>query len=130
MLPHTWLDLTEVGGATALGMVNPNSRTNALQSFREVIGRVPQGRSLLFMLGEVDCGFLIWHRAARLGSSSQQFEESLHNYFGFLNSLLSEGRRSLVVSIVPPPTILDGQTWGEVANARSAVAASLADRAA
>jgi hypothetical protein len=129
-LRRTWLHVLPVRGATALGLANPNSKTNSLQLFREVIDTLPPDRPLLFMLGEVDCGFLIWYRAQHKGLSVDgEFDTSFRNYVGFLEALLQEGRMRLVIATVPPPTIRDGQQ-GAVANARREVSASLHDRTA
>jgi hypothetical protein len=129
-LRRTWLDFLMIRGATAFGMANPNSRTNAFAEFRTVIQRLPRSRPLLFMLGEVDCGFLIWHRAQSTGVPvEEQMEASLRNYVQFLDGLLAEGR-TVMVAAVPLPTITDGRVFGEVANARKDVTASLAERTA
>jgi hypothetical protein len=130
-LERTWIDFVIVQGATAFGLANPNSRTNAFGAFSSVVARLPVRRSLLFMLGEVDCGFLVWHRAQEMGVRVDgQFELSVRNYTEFLEGLLAQGRRSLLVAAVPPPTIGVGKTSGEVANARRGVTASLSDRTA
>src|SRR5699024_6250798 len=55
----------EVGGATAVGMRNPNAKTNALGRFREWIRDKPRESVVIFHLGEVDCGFVIWYRSAK-----------------------------------------------------------------
>jgi hypothetical protein len=130
LLRHTWIDVVPVSGATALGMVNPRSRTAALPTFSKVIARLPAHRPLLFLMGEVDCGFLIWLRAERLGLSVQeQLEESVANYTSFLGDLVGGGRR-VVVASVPLPTIRDSEVMGEVAEARQAVTATLEERTA
>ena len=59
VLKNTKIFVTMVPGATALGMVNPNSKTNALNIFYSNLVDIPKDSSLLFMLGEVDCGFVI-----------------------------------------------------------------------
>jgi hypothetical protein len=130
LLRHTWIDAVAVNGATALGMVNPRSRTAALPTFSKVIAKLPVGRPVLFLLGEVDCGFLIWLRAERLGLPVQeQLEESVANYTSFLGDLVAAGRRVIVAS-VPLPTIRDGDVRGEVAGARQEVSATLEERTA
>ena len=129
MLTRTWFDLAVIGGATALGLANPNSRTRALPRFERTIESIPRRRDLLFMLGEVDCGFLIWHRAESRGISPQrELDRSIRNYTRFLERLQEDGRTGILVAATPPPTILDGQDWGEVANLRREVKASLRDR--
>jgi hypothetical protein len=130
LLPHTWFDVVSVDGATALGMANPNSKTAALPTFRGVIDRLPADRKLLFLLGEVDCGFVIWYRAQKYGVSvDDEMAASLDRYTRFLRELLDEGRRNVFVAAVPPPTILDGGPLGPVGNARREVTASLPQRA-
>ena len=133
LLSRTWLTVDVAQGGTALGLANPNSRSAALPKFLRVIRTLPASRPLLFMMGEVDCGYLIWHRAERLDLDvDDQLQASFESYTNFLESLRNQGRDTIVVAAIPPPTILDGQTWGEVAiarsNARIEVTASLVDR--
>jgi len=129
MLPHTVLDVAVIAGATAVGLANPNSRTRALPRFERIIRALPPRRPLLFMLGEVDCGFVIWYRAHRKRVSPiAELDRSLQHYTRFLERLLGAGRQRIVVAAAPPPTILDGQDWGEVANLRREVRTSLQDR--
>ena len=50
-----------------------NSNTNALVAVRRsALRTVPRDRRTLVMLGEVDCGFLIWHRAETKGASVER----------------------------------------------------------
>lgn len=117
-----------VGGATALGMVNPNSKTDALRIFDERLNDAPLWQPSLFMLGEIDCGFVIFYRAEKHGTPiEEQLEESVGNYLAFLER--HAARRRIVLS-APLPTIRDGQTFGEVADARREVKATLRERTA
>ncbi|MGM7703728.1 hypothetical protein ACSVDE_18630 [Pseudalkalibacillus sp. Hm43] len=128
-LKKTNISICHVGGATALGMVNPNSKTNALQTFNLSIHPLPRNRTLLFMLGEVDCGFVIWYRAQKYNLSvSSQLNETLTNYFSFLKSIQSLGFQHIVVATPPPPTIKDHQSWGDVANLRKGISATQKQR--
>lgn len=123
-----WIDVVGVGGATAQGLVNPNSATNALGKFQARLDRARPGVTLVFELGEVDCGFVIWYRAEKHGMSvSEQLDVSLDNYLGFVDRQRAAGFPVWVLS-APPPTILDGQEWGEVANQRRSVTATLVQR--
>jgi hypothetical protein len=125
------LDVTVVVGATALGMENPNSRTEALRTFRDRIARLPLDRTLLFVLGEVDCGFLLWYKAEHSRVPLEELtERSLDSYTRFLGSLLAEGRRNIVVTTVALPVIEDYATWAGLKNQRSSVRASLDERTA
>ena len=53
-----------IGGATAQGSVNPNSKTNSLNIFTEKLKTLDLSKisNVIIMLGEVDCGFVIWYR--------------------------------------------------------------------
>lgn len=129
LLPRTWFDVTVIGGATALGMANPNSRTQALPTFLRVIRNLPRHRPLVFLLGEVDCGYLIWYRARTRGTLPEvEMRASLFNYTSFLTRIIESGHNSVVLVAAPPPTILEGQDWGEVANLRREVRTSLGER--
>lgn len=124
-----------VPGATAMGLANPNSKTDALGKWNEYLRQVPRHHSLLFSLGEVDCGFVIWYRANKHGLSvEEQFQRSLGNYTGFIEQVILQGFRSVYVLSAALPTIQDGQEWGEIARlrkeqlTRKEVSASLQDR--
>ena len=80
-----------ITGATAQGAVNINSKTNALKVFNQLIEKYGRRTNrLLIMLGEVDCGFLIWVRAKRMGISvDEQIELSLTNLFQFIENTLN-----------------------------------------
>jgi hypothetical protein len=48
-----WFHATLVGGATASGLRNPSSRTEALPRFRALLARVRPWQTILVGLGEV-----------------------------------------------------------------------------
>jgi hypothetical protein len=122
-------DFIEVAGATAVGLRNPNSATNALRIYAQLLLPPQSGVIPVMQLGEVDCGFVIWWRAIKLGESPQaQLEASVAAHTTFVDRLLTEGYRSVVLTGATLPTILDGQNWGEVANKRRDVTASLVQR--
>lgn len=124
-----YFDVLYVPGATAQGIVNPRSQTNALQAFQDRLQRAQSWQTLIVQLGEVDCGFVIWYRAEKhISSVEQQFQISLDNYFQFLQNVKSQGFQTIIVLSVPLPTIKDQQNWGKVASERSAVKASQRDR--
>ncbi|HWT98412.1 MAG TPA: hypothetical protein VN229_12385, partial [Terriglobales bacterium] len=119
----------EVGGATAVGMRNPNSATNALQIFRHFLQDKSRQSTIVLQLGEVDCGFVIWYRARKYEEAMQdQLRESIAAYLGFVFELQHAGFRDVVVTGATLPTIQDGQDWGSVANKRREVTASLEQR--
>ena len=126
---HTQFSFCIVKGATALGLANPKSKTNALKIFQEYICLLSKDESLLFCLGEVDCGFLIWLLAQKNNCSiEEKFELSLHNYLSFLKKIKEQGFQNILICTAPLPTILDNQDWGEVAELRREVKATLKQR--
>lgn len=127
--PFFIFDVTMVGGATAQGMRNPNSKTNALQVFLEKINNLPTGSRLIFQLGEVDTGFVMWYRAQKYNESvEKQLEETISTYFGFIDKIINLGFKKIKIISAPLPTIEDNQDWGEVANARKEIKASKKQR--
>lgn len=129
LMKNTEIHWRSVPGATAQGMVNPNSKTDALNIMRATLQEIPKEDWLLLMLGEVDCGFVIWYRAEKYGIAvDEQLEISLTNYFRFLREVEAQGFTNLLLCTAHPPTIQDGQDWGEVANKRREVKASLRER--
>jgi hypothetical protein len=129
-MTRTVFDVNMVTGATALGMANPNSRTDALGIFSRRIQRLPNNRDLCFLLGEVDCGFLLWYQAQKgICSLEDGLDRSFGNYVTFLESVLTSGHTVTIIS-VPLPTIRDNTTWGGLNNARREVEATLLERTA
>jgi hypothetical protein len=129
LLPQAWFSVCCIPGATAQGMVNPFSVTDALNTFRSRLDMAATWQPIVFQLGEVDCGFLVWYRAQRDGISvGSQVETSLANYAAFLDEVLSRGYGDVYVLSVPLPTIRDGQDWGEVAHARRTITATQSER--
>ncbi len=122
-------DLLKVNGATAQGMINPNSKTNALEQFRQRIAAMKPHQEIFFQLGEVDCGFVIWHYAEKKSAPLEdQFRRSLDNYRTIIEWALERKTAGITLLSAPPPTITDGQTWGEIANARKGIKASQVER--
>jgi hypothetical protein len=81
------------------------------------------------MLGEVDCGSLIWRRSARYTVPVEApLEESLAHYQAFLATVIALGYEKLIVSTIPLPAIFDDPPSGETVPVRPRVSASLAER--
>lgn len=129
VLENTRISTVLVEGATSLGLVNPNSKTDALKIFNYNLQNIPKDSTLLFMLGEVDCGFVIWYRAEKYNIEvKKQLLESIRNYFAFLKHVENCGYKNIIVCTPPPPTIKDNHEWGGVANLRKEVTASQRER--
>lgn len=119
----------QVGGATAVGLRHPTSKTQALVVFRERLSPFDPRVLPIFQLGEVDCGFVIWVRARRYGESvDDQLAASLEAYASFLRETRDRGYRDLIVTSATLPTIRDNQLDGEVALLRAEVKASHRER--
>ncbi|WP_372396107.1 hypothetical protein ABMY26_12820 [Azospirillum sp. HJ39] len=118
-----------VPGATAVGLRNPESHTQAIVQFQQALLPVLPGVVPVIQLGEVDCGFVIWWRAQTLGEPvDAQLTESISAYACFIDSLIDAGYGRVVVTGAVLPTIPDGQRQGAVARARHTVTASLRQR--
>lgn len=119
---NTCFEFCIVQGATAIGLANPHSKTQAFNVYNNYIRSIPKNQKkvhLLFCLGEVDCGFVIWYRAQKYNVPIEtQFQLSLSNYLNFIDSANSQGFNKILVCSTPLPTILENQNWGEVANNR------------
>lgn len=118
-----------VPGATAVGLRNPNSITDAINIFRTALASQSRESAVLIHLGEVDCGFVIWWRAERYGESIEaQFQDSINAYRSFVNEVLLMGFSRICITGASLPTIRDNTNMGDVANKRAEVRVSLAER--
>ncbi|WP_406249166.1 hypothetical protein ACI7YT_03835 [Microbacterium sp. M] len=129
LLAHGELTGLEVGGATAVGMRNPNAKTNAIGRYREWISDKPRDAIVVIHLGEVDCGFVIWYRAAKYDERVQaQARQSVEAYFEFVDELIAAGFRRIVITGATLPTISDDDLVGEVVQKRSSITATQRER--
>lgn len=125
-MPAVHFQVCAVGGATASGLANPHSRTQAYNRFEAALASHPHDR-LLVQLGEVDTGFVIWYRAAKYQAGVEEMLDlAVQTYTEFLSRLGDPGR--LLVLSAPLPTIADDNAWGEVADLRKEVTASQQQR--
>jgi hypothetical protein len=129
-VPGVWIRAKPLPGATASGILNPNSATQSLKMFTARLERAKHWQQVLVLLGEVDCGFVIWHRAERHNLDvDQQLVYTLDTYTKFISKLVGMGFRRIIVLSAPLPTIGDCQSeWGDVANLRSEITASQRER--
>lgn len=126
--PNLFFNVLTVIGATASGLENPNSTTQAYPVFREAVSQTT-AKQIIVMLGEVDTGFVIWYRAQKYQESvATMMDKAVASYSRFLAEL--NLRFEVVCISTPLPTIQDNNNWGDIANARREVAASQAERTA
>jgi len=126
-------DTCWAGGATAQGVVNPNSKTKALSIFRKNL-RIKKHNDydyFAIMLGEVDCGFVIWYRAKKYNETIQdQIMLAVNNLAEFLKNDVEKvfPKDKIVVVGATLPTIKDNTDKRFLHGARSEVDASLRER--
>jgi hypothetical protein len=113
-LPGVWFRVVQVRGATASGIQNPNSSTDARRRFEAALARAKAWQHVLVNLGEVDCNFIVWRRAEKTGSTvARQLATTLDSYERFLAEVCAGGFASVTVLSATLPTIEDYQTLGE-----------------
>lgn len=124
--PNWYFKVSMVGGATASGLENPNSKTQAYKIFRNSILSTPADKTIM-LLGEVDTGFVIWYRAEKYGASVEEMlGRAVDNYVRLIQE--AKGNSEIICISTPLPTISDNQDWGEVANERKNIRASQKER--
>jgi hypothetical protein len=74
LAPH-WLNCEIVGGATAYGLRNDHSATQAWQKFGRALHRFSDFDVVMILLGECDCSYALWKKAERLGVSPDSLIE-------------------------------------------------------
>jgi len=119
-----------VDGGTNMGLKNPHSKTNARKRITNFFNdKKVNEDTLIFLMGEVDCGFVIWYRKEKYNDTLEsQFNESLNNYFDFILEFKDRFKKVCICD-VPPPTIGDNdKVIGEVANKRLGIKATLKER--
>lgn len=117
----------EVGGATAAGMTNPMTLTNAVGQYREMLATLARPSIVVVQLGEVDCGFVIWYRAEKYGETiATQMQKSITSYRQFVEELLVLGHTPIITGATLP-TLRDTDT-GAVAAMRKEITATQLER--
>jgi hypothetical protein len=130
-VPGVWFLPHRIGGATASGILNPINKSESYRIINRQLAATPRWQQVLLLLGEVDCNYLIWHRARRLQLSiGEQLTTTLDAYATFIERVINEGFSRVFVLSVPPPTI-DEYPRANLSNAallRSKIDVSIHDR--
>ncbi len=127
VFPILYFDITAVNGATASGLKNKDSKTQAGKIFENKIQSISPGGTIIFCLGEVDCGNVIWRRAEKKELPVEDMlEEAVSNYVDIIQK--TSIRHRVIVISAPLPTIGDGAPVGEVAMQRRGIKASQQER--
>lgn len=118
-----------IGGATAMGLGNPNSVTNAKKNFLKGLKKQPSNSLVCIHLGEVDCGFVIWYRAQKYGENlASQLEKSISEYLKFIDEIMVTFGNNVIITSPTLPTITDSDIDGEVVKKRSIIKTTQKDR--
>jgi hypothetical protein len=124
-------DVCKVIGATAQGAVNPNSKTDALNIFKKKINS-SRADKILIMLGEVDCGFVIWVRSKRYNISiDDQINICINNLFTFVGNIIATKKyanKDIIICGSILPTIKDNTNKRFLNGVRSEVDVSQLER--
>jgi lysophospholipase L1-like esterase len=116
-------DVNVVHGATARGSINPNTKTNSLNIFENSLKK-EKADMIAVMLGEVDCGYLIWYKNKFEGKSiKSQLDDSILKLTGFLTTYVEEyyPKKEIILLGAPPPTIKDNTEKKFLKGARSSI---------
>ena len=128
-LPTKTFEICAVRGATASGLENPDSKTQAGEEFDVALSSRKFDKRIIVLLGEVDTGFVIWYRAVKYNAAvSEMLNQAIMNYGQLLSKAKQYG--DVVVISTPLPTIEDGNDWGDVAISRREIKATLRERMA
>ena len=117
---HTWVfryankkqsiynfDMCTSPGSSAQGALNNHSKTNAYKIFMNRIKNTKKVDKILIMLGEVDCGFLIYVRSKRYNISiNEQIDSCVNNLFGMVKSILGTYREYKNTDIIIAGSVL------------------------
>lgn len=124
-------NVREVLGATARGAINPNTRTNSLQIFQNFLKENNDYDKIFIVLGEVDCGYLIWYKYLYENlDPTFQMEESIHKLKDFVITqvLTYFNPQDIFLLSSIPPVMQDNTNPNFLEGARSKVTTSIEDR--
>ena len=110
LIPDVEFTVVTVDGATAQGACNPNSKTNALAKFKEKLASEKKHDGVMVMLGEVDCGFVIWYRKEKYNSSiEEQLDNSVTKLFEFIDNKVRTKYDAEQITVIGAnlPTLFD-----------------------
>lgn len=128
-MPGTRFEVVHVPGASALGVNNPGSVTQAHRIFREAL-QATAADLVVVHLGEVDTAYTIWKYAERRGRNPRRLVRlAVERYWDFI--LEVRALRPVAVLSACLPTLADQALPADpVAGIRSAVRASQRERTA
>jgi hypothetical protein len=117
-----------VQGATAYSLNNDRSATQASKKFANRIKKLPSDGVVLFLIGEVDLGYLIWAKAESSGRDRfDVMAESVNSYVTFVNKVLMTNKSVVIVS-APLPTLSDSSVIPNYVSIRGSISCSQKER--
>ena len=120
-----------VDGATVRGAINPNTTTNSLNIFRECLQEYTNFDKIFIVLGEVDCGYLIWYKFLYEDLDPQeQMKESIGKLKQFTQNEIIQyfSPNNIFLISSTPPVIENNVNPKFLAGARSKVTTPIEDR--
>jgi hypothetical protein len=109
-LPGVWLQRYGLGGATAGRIPNPVPDALSSEGFDERLSRARPWQQVLYMLGGVDCSFVIWHHAREHGLEVETvFQEMVDAYGQRIQQTIEMGFKRVLIVTPPLPTMGDEQ---------------------
>jgi hypothetical protein len=126
--PHL-INCEIVGGATAYGLGNDASITQAYSKFTRAVARFADYDTILLMLGEVDCCVSMWNRAARRQEPVfEQIDPALAGIQRLIDWLRAQGKRDIVILGSILPTVADHECALQLDAMRRAIGAGQRQR--
>jgi hypothetical protein len=126
--PHL-INCEIVGGATAYGLSNDESITQAFRKFTHAVARFADYDTMVIMLGEVDCCVAMWNRAERRQEPVfEQIAPALHGIQRLVDWLRAQGKRDIVILGSILPTVADGERALQLDAMRRAIGAGQRQR--
>jgi hypothetical protein len=126
--PHL-INCEIVGGATAYGLNNDASITQAFNKFARTVGRFADYDTVLVMLGEVDCCVSMWNRAERRQEPVfEQIGPALAGIQRLVDWLRAQGKRDIVILGSILPTVADDERGLQLDAMRRAIGAGQRQR--
>jgi hypothetical protein len=125
-LPGVWLYRIGLGGATVSGIQNPDPAALSSDEIGPRLARAQPWHQVLFMLGGVDCSFVIWYYARERGVDAQDLlRDAVEGYGELIRQTIARGFRRVLVVSPPLPTMGDSE---RPANFRGSVEATQLER--
>ena len=129
-MPRTRFEIVHVPGATAIGIGNPHSASDARNRFEAALDAGSWDR-VLVNLGEVDAAISLWIVADKRGEPIDvALDRAVGRYLAFLERVHAEHRLIVLAATLPTLSDASGIEDAAVARHRSQVTATKAQRTA